>query len=179
LKRDLVEAARRGELEAFDALVRQEVGGVYRTALAILGRPADAEEATQDAFLSAWRSLPRLRDPDRFDAWFGRIVVNACRMSLRRRGPVREISLDATALSDVSEGSKNDPDVFTAEADAFDRAFERLSVDDRALLVLHYRDELGLRDIADRLGIREGTVKSRLWRARRALVAALDQERQP
>jgi RNA polymerase sigma-70 factor (ECF subfamily) len=179
LKRDLVEAARRGELEAFDALVRQEVGGVYRTALAILGRPADAEDATQDAFLSAWRSLPRLRDPERVDAWFGRIVVNACRMSLRRRGSVREISLDATALPDVKDRSKPDPDAQAAEADAFDRAFERLSVDDRALLVLHYRDELGLREIAHRLDVREGTLKSRMWRARRALEAALDQERQP
>jgi RNA polymerase sigma-70 factor (ECF subfamily) len=173
LKRELVEAARRGDLEAFDALVRQEVRGVYRTALAILGSAADAEEATQDAFVSAWRSLPRLREPDRFDAWLGRIAVNACRMTLRRRRTVREISLGTSDPPVSNEPSTVDPMVLAAEADAFDRAFERLAVDDRALLVLHYRDELGLREIADRLGVREGTVKSRLWRARRALESAL------
>jgi RNA polymerase sigma-70 factor (ECF subfamily) len=91
LNRELVEAARRGDRDAFDALVRQEVAGVYRTALAILGNAADAEEATQDAFVSAWRHLRSLREPARFDAWFGRVVVNACRMALRRRRSVREI----------------------------------------------------------------------------------------
>jgi RNA polymerase sigma-70 factor (ECF subfamily) len=179
LKRELVEAARRGDLEAFNALVRQEVRGVYRTALAILGSERDAEEATQDAFVSAWRSLPRLRDAGRFDAWLGRIVVNACRMTLRRRRSIREISLDATGPTAGVEPSTVDPTLLAAEADAFDRAFERLAVDDRALLVLHYRDDLGVRDIADRLGVREGTVKSRLWRARRALEAALAAESRP
>jgi len=177
LKRELVEAARRGDLEAFDALVRQEVRGVYRTALAILGSERDAEEATQDALVSAWRSLLRLREPDRFDAWLGRIVVNACRMTLRRRRAVREISLDTNASPEPPGPSTVDPTILVAEADAFDRAFERLSVDDRALLVLRYRDELGLREIALRVGVREGTIKSRLWRARRALEAALAAER--
>lgn len=178
MKLELVEAARRGDLEAFDALVRQEVRGVYRTALAILGSERDAEEATQDAFVSAWRSFPRLRDPDRFDAWLGRIVVNACRMTLRRRRSIREISFDDRP-SGSNDPAALDPTVLAAEADAFDRAFERLTVDERALLVLHYRDELGLREIADRLGVREGTVKSRLWRARRSLEAALAEERRP
>ena len=69
MNRELVEAARHGDRDAFDALVRQEVAGVYRTALAILGSAADAEEATQDAFVSAWRNLRSLREPERFDAW--------------------------------------------------------------------------------------------------------------
>jgi RNA polymerase sigma-70 factor, ECF subfamily len=177
LKRDLVEAARRGDSEAFGALVRLEVAGVYRTAMAILGRPADAEEATQDAFVSAWRGLRHLRDADRFDAWFGRIVVNACRMALRRRGRVREIAFDDASVANpagmASAASRLEG---IEEADAFDRAFGGLGVDDRAILTFHYLDGLGVAEIGQRLALREGTVKSRLFRARQNLADRLGRE---
>lgn len=174
MSRELVEAARRGDRDAFDALVRQEVAGVYRTARAILGSPSDAEEATQDAFVSAWRSLPSLRDVERFDAWLGRIVMNACRMTLRRRRGVREIELDEE--SGMRSVAGVDPSDVAATADAFDRAFERLSAEDRYMLMLHYRDGVAIADIAARLEIPGGTVKSRLSRARGALDRALRTE---
>ncbi len=174
MERELVEGARQGDRAAFDALVRRKVDVVFRTSLAILGHEADAEDATQETFLLAWRKLPSLRDPDRFDAWLGRITVNASRLILRQRRGVREISTDGieTAGGHLPRGAAQFGDA-TADTDAFDRAFERLTVHERAVLVFHHRDELGLAEIADRLGIPVGTVKSRLHRARRALERAM------
>ena len=179
MNRELVEAARRGDRDAFDALVRQEVAGVYRTALAILGSAADAEEATQDAFVSAWRNLRSLREPERFDAWFGRIVVNACRMALRHRRSVREIRIAADEAPSPAErivGTGIDPEAFAVGADSFDRAFDLLSVEDRHLLTVVYAEDRPLEEVGRLLGIPVGTVKSRLSRARTALAAALDRQ---
>lgn len=177
MNRELVEAARRGDRDAFEALVRDEVAGVYRTALAILGNAADADEATQDAFVSAWRGIRSLRDPARFDASLGRIVLNSCRMSLRRRRGVREITLesaDASAELERTRAVAADPAQIIVDALVFDRAFERLSIDDRHLLTLAYADDRPLDEVGRLLGIPVGTVKSRLSRARSALSRALD-----
>jgi RNA polymerase sigma-70 factor (ECF subfamily) len=171
----LIEAARRGDREAFDAIVRTRLDTVYRTAFTILGHEADAKDATQEIFVAAWRNLPSLRDLNRFDAWLGRITINACRMALRRRARVREISIDLPeALEPASGGAGTG--AAASEAEVFDRAFARLSVDDRAILVLHHHQELGIAEIADRLGVPNGTVKSRLHRARHALGRALERE---
>ena len=102
MERALIEQAQKGDRAAFDALVRLKVDAVYGTALAILGHEADAQDAVQEAFVAAWRSLGGLRDPDRFEAWFGRIVVNACRMSLRRR-KVRQIEVTDGSIGEGSE----------------------------------------------------------------------------
>jgi RNA polymerase sigma-70 factor (ECF subfamily) len=164
------------------------VDAVYGTALAILGHEADAQDAVQEAFVAAWRSLAGLRDVERFDAWLGRIVVNACRMSLRKRRGVREITVHGARADrsideddgggDLSELASHDRPLadLAASADTFDRAFDRLSADERALLVLRHRDELPVAEIAARLGIPGGTVKSRLFAARRALEGALARE---
>ena len=175
MERELVEAARQGDRAAYDALVRRKVESVYRTARTILGNDADAQDATQEAFVAAWRHLPRLRDLDRFEAWFGRIVVNACRQQLRHRATVREIAMP------IEAGERNfavaGPADATIDGLAFDRAFERLSMDDRAILALHHGDGRGLAEVAATLGIPVGTAKSRLLRARRALERSLDRER--
>jgi RNA polymerase sigma-70 factor (ECF subfamily) len=171
----LIEAARLGDREAFDAIVRLRLDTVYRTAFTILGHEADARDATQETFFAAWRNLPRLRDVNRFDAWLGRITINACRMAMRRRGSVREISIDLPDSQQPATGGIGEA-AAAAEAEVFDRAFARLSVDERAVLFLHHDQELGIAAIADRLGIPAGTVKSRLHRARRALQRALDRE---
>lgn len=175
MERQLIEAARRGDREAFDAIVRTRLDTVYRTAFTILGNEADAQDATQETFVAAWRNMPGLRETARFDARLGRITINACRMALRRRGAVREISLDLPAAQEPTTGGAG-PAAVAAEAEIFDRAFARLSVEDRAILVLHHHQELGITEIADRLGIPNGTVKSRLYRARHALERALARE---
>jgi RNA polymerase sigma-70 factor (ECF subfamily) len=178
MDRSLVERARSGDRLAFAALVRDRIDAVYRTSLAILGGPADAADATQETFVSAWCHRESLRDPDRFDAWLGRINLNACRAQQRRRGraSVREIPLlDPEDDSEPASPERSHADR-TADADLFDRAFARLSVDDRALLVLHHLQERPVAEIAAVLGAPVGTVKARLHRARAALESALARE---
>jgi RNA polymerase sigma-70 factor (ECF subfamily) len=174
MERSLVERARDGDRDAFEALVRARVDSVYRTAFTILGNAADAQDATQETFISAWRALPRLKDPERFEAWLGRIVSNACRMALRHRRTVRELPMHASVPERVVNIDGSQPAI--VEADLFDRAFELLPVDQRALLVAHHLDGRSLDELATELGIPIGTVKSRLFTARAALQKLLEAE---
>jgi len=175
----LVERAQAGDRAAFERLVERRLDRAYRTARAILGNEADARDATQEAFLDAWRQRARLRDPARFDAWLGRILVNSCRETLRgrRRRAVREIAagdlldpLDAVPARDPA------PDERTASLDTLERAFERLPAPERAILVLHHLEHQPLAEIAATLDVPVGTVKSRLHAARHSLERALEAE---
>jgi RNA polymerase sigma-70 factor (ECF subfamily) len=163
---------------AFDALVRERIDAVYRTSLAILGSPADAADATQETFVSAWCHRGALRDPDKLDAWLGRINLNACRAQLRRRGRagIREVRLLDPEDDREPASSERPLADRSADADTFDRAFARLSLDDRAVLVLHHLQERPLAEIAAVLETPTGTIKSRLHRARAALESALAKE---
>ena len=176
MERELIERARRGDRAAYESIVRRKVETVYRTARAILGNDADADDATQEALIGAWRRIGSLRDPDRFDAWLGRITVNACRMTLRRRRGGALVALPAAGADTTEDTRTSGFEARTVSSDAFDRAFDRLSADQRAILVLHHRDELAVADVATRLGIPEGTVKSRLHAARAALERSLARE---
>ena len=183
---DLVGRARHGDLDAFTALAGARLAAMTRTATAILGDETEAHDAVQEALISVWRELPALREPERFDAWAGRILVNACRHALKRRirSRVREITLipetaDGPALG--LHGSGGMPVVGgRAESlgadDALNRAFERLDGEQRALLVMHHLDGRPLAEIAATLGIPIGTAKSRLFAARTALQRALERE---
>lgn len=186
-ERALVERAAAGDHDAFDLLAGPRLVAAMRTAMAILQVEADARDAVQEALVSAWRELPRLREPDHFDAWLGRILVNRCRSALRhrKRVNVREIALDTG-----ERGIDDDPpraayrpagvegaQAEFAERDVIRRAFDRLNADARALIVLHYVEERPLAEIAAIAGVPEGTVKWRLHRARKALERALERER--
>ena len=167
MDRELLVRARTGDREAFDLIVLAKGEPMFRTALAILGNVADARDATQQAFIASWSRLGGLRDLERFDAWLGRILINECRMTLRHRRRVREVS-----VADVTDASLRPSSSFAVGAPEtvdFDDAFDRLSVDQRALLVLHHMHGYGVREIAAWLGIPSGTVKWRLNRARTAL----------
>lgn len=171
MDRELLVRARAGDREAFDLIVLAKGEPMFRTALAILGNEADARDATQETFISSWRQMSRLRDLERFDAWLGRILINACRMQLRHRRRVREVSVADVADAGLPRSSS------TAEAldsPDFDDAFDRLTVDQRALLVLHHMHGYGVRDMTAWLGIPSGTVKWRLNRARAALRRELE-----
>jgi RNA polymerase sigma-70 factor (ECF subfamily) len=175
----LVERARAGDRAAFERLVERRIDRAYRTARAILGNDADARDATQEAFLDAWRQRARLRDPARFDAWLGRILVNSCRELLRgrRRRAVREIAAgDLVNPLDVVPSRDPAPDERTASLDTLERAFERLPAPERAILVLHHLEHQPLTEIAATLDVPVGTVKSRLHAARHALERALEAE---
>jgi RNA polymerase sigma-70 factor (ECF subfamily) len=173
----IVERARSGDLGAFESIVRSRMDTVYRLTLAIVGNEADAGDATQDAFVAAWRQIRSLRDTDRLDAWLARIAVNAARMVARgrRRRTVREIPgldpLDADPPSIASDPAAGAAD----DARALGAALDRLSPDQRSILALHHLDGRGIPEISGILDIPEGTVKSRLFTARRALVAALSE----
>jgi RNA polymerase sigma-70 factor, ECF subfamily len=173
----LVERARHGDQLAFGTLVDRTSPRVLRLANSILGSEADARDVVQEAFLRAWRELPRLRDLDRFDAWLARIVVNGCRDRWRshRRVALREIP--AGQLDPDREPSSAAPmGDHVASADMIRRAFARLDVDQRTILVLHHVEEQSVADIAASLGIPVGTAKWRLHRARDALGHALELE---
>lgn len=182
-ERALVERARRGDHDAFAALVDIRLPATFRTVLAILGNESDARDTTQAIFVQAWRNLPDLREVDLFAAWFGRIAVNTARSSLRHRGRrrIHEISfaglpaeggwLQATAAGQEER---------TASMDRLERAFERLSDGERTCLWLHHHEGLSLTEMGQVLRVPPKTVKSRLFTARRALERALAAEdRQP
>jgi RNA polymerase sigma-70 factor (ECF subfamily) len=172
---DLVVLAQGGDEGAFLTLAAAAGGRLHAIAERIL-RDADlADDATQQALLSIWRDLPQLRDPARFDAWSYRLLVRACQAEAkkaRRWAP----GLD---LSPADEPASGDEVASVADRDQLDRGFRRLSVDHRAVVVLHYYVDLPLEAIAELLGIPVGTARSRLHYAMRDLRAALDADSRP
>ena len=177
---DLVEDAARGDAEAFDALIRPRLDRLFRMGVAITRNESDARDAVQEACVSAWRDLPRLRAPEQFDSWLSQILVNACRGLLRRRRRVhvREIGVDELAVSSAWEVTfaAAGPAEATGEVEAIRRAFDRLDPTARSLLVLHYVEERPLAEIGRILGAPVGTIKWRLSKARGALDRALEVE---
>ena len=169
--------ARNGDVRAFDQLIRPRVARSLRLAMSILRDESDARDVVQDACLLAWRELPRLREVAKFDAWLARIVVNACRdfQRRRRRVSVREIPTD-DFIAESTPASTRSTSETLASVDTIRRAFSRLDVDDRTILVLHHVEEQPVARIARALGIPVGTAKWRLHRARRALEKAMELE---
>lgn len=169
--RTLIERSATGDRDAYDSLIGGRISGLYHTALGILRHDADAQDAVQDACVQAWHHLGSLREPDRFDAWLGRILVNSCRERLRSRSRARVREIEMTL---VDEPQVDAPDAVTALA--IRHAFGRLKADDRIILGLHHADHRPIHEIAQLLGIAEGTAKWRLHAARQALAAALRRE---
>ena len=165
----LVRRAAAGDRDAFAVLIAPRVDRSLRTARAILGSDAEAHDAAQDALVSAWVNLPRLRDPSRFDAWLNRMLINGCREMLRRRRRSREVQVEV----DIPVGDFAGGSLETASVKA---AFGRLSVDERSILLLHHLHGQPLEQLARHLGVPIGTAKSRLWHARRSLERALEAE---
>jgi len=166
----VVERGVAGDAATFEAFAARKLDPSYRIAALIIGNAADAEDVTHDAFVAAWRAWSTLRDPDRLDAWFGRILINRCREHLRRgrRGRVVDISQELLELP-----AAGDHAVEFADREALARGFARLDPDRRICLVLRYYGDLSVREIADQTGIAEGTVKSRLHYGLRELRISL------
>ena len=163
----------RSESSPFAALIEGELDRSFRLATVILGSTFEAEDAVADAALAAWRARGRLRDADRFEAWFGRILINMCRdrLRVRRRRPVAEMpaSMIGPGLLDTTADFRDG----VHARDAMSRAFETLEPDERIVLALRFWRDLTIEAIAERIGIPTGTVKSRLHHATGRLQAAL------
>jgi len=172
-----------GKVTDRDAVFRARIQGNlvagFRLAAVILGSPSEAEDATQDAVERAWRSRRQLRDPERFDAWFQRILVNSCRDRVRRRRS-RPLLLTLSAGNQncpPPSASGNDPFAQTAERDALRRALDRINVDQRVVIAMRFYLDLEIDEIARRLAMPSGTVKSRLHRGLKELRGAWEANR--
>ena len=168
--RELVVAAQRGDQVAFVDLVRAKGDRLFAIARRILRDVDRAEDALQDALVIAWRDLPELRDPDRFDAWVHRLLTNVC-VEHARRDRRRFAQLRVIPLADESA-----PDELSSvvDRDLLDRAFRRLTPDERAVLVLRHYVGYEPTTIAEVLGVPAGTIRSRLHHAHRAMRAAIE-----
>jgi RNA polymerase sigma-70 factor, ECF subfamily len=171
MQRDLVIRARRGDHDAYSTLAAGAVDRLHRTAWLILRSDDDAADAVQEALLAAWLHIAAVRDPDRFDAWLNRLLVHACYRSANRtsRRTIVEIPMavpDVPGAGDVGES--------LAIRDQLERAFRRLTPEQRAVLVVHHFLGLPDAEAATVLEIAVGTFKSRLHRASVAMRAAVE-----
>jgi RNA polymerase sigma-70 factor (ECF subfamily) len=156
--------------ERFLRLAEGELDRAYRLAGLILGDRREAEDATQDALLRAWRSAASVRDPAGFQAWFDRILVNVCRDRIRQRGRVRLIAMDDAISAEMTR----DPFRGIADRDGVLWAMAALEDDLRIVILLHYWADLTLDGVAERVGWPVGTVKSRLHRGLAAMRGRLN-----
>jgi RNA polymerase sigma-70 factor (ECF subfamily) len=172
---DLVVRAQRGDKEAFALLATGIADRFIAVARRILRDIDLAEDATQQALLSIWRDLPQLRDPARFEAWSYRLLVRACyaegRKQRRWAPNLRLLPTDEPMAADSFSS--------VVDRDLLESAFRRLSLDHRAVVVLHHYLDLPLDRVAEALGIPVGTAYSRLHYAMRGLRAAIDADARP
>jgi RNA polymerase sigma-70 factor (ECF subfamily) len=166
---ETVTRAQDGDVAAFEQLVLEYTPIVYRIASAIVGEQT-AGEVAQETFVSAWRHINKLKDPDRFAAWLYRIVVNQSRTVLRSRRLIRDVPLEIAAFEADAD--------FRPRADArlvLAPALRRLSHDQRAVIALHYAAAMSIAEVATVLDVPAGTVKSRLNVALAALRRSLSE----
>lgn len=166
---DLVARAQEGDSEAFGSLAAARVDRLFAIAVRILHDQQDAEDAVQSALVDAWRDLPALRETSRFDAWLYRLLIRAC---YEQSGQRQRSAAGVTFLK--IEPHTGDSAAVVADRDQLERAFHRLPIDQRAVVVLRHYWALPLIDVAEALGIPEGTARSRLHYALRTLRAAIE-----
>jgi RNA polymerase sigma-70 factor (ECF subfamily) len=170
MERRLVELAMHGDERAFDDLVAGVGDQLHSVARRILRDAYLAEDATQRALLDVWQNLPRLRDPDRFEAWAYRLLVNACNAEARRdrrhRGELRLLATDEPVIPDSAAR--------IAVQQQIDLAFRRLGVEHRTVVVLIHYVGLSSNEAAEVMGTPVGTVRSRLHYALKYLREAVE-----
>ncbi|MGI8928300.1 MAG: RNA polymerase sigma factor [Candidatus Limnocylindrales bacterium] len=166
---DLVERASRGDRDAFAALASASVDRLFAIARRILQDHDRAQDAVQSALLGARRDLPPLRDPARFQPWLRRLLVRACYEEADKqrafRMKVRVVTIEP-AVADSSGA--------LADRDQLERAFRRLTVEQRSVIVLHFYLGLAMTEVSEALAIPEGTARSRLHYALRILRGVIE-----
>lgn len=171
MQRDLVMRARVGDHEAFSTLAAESVDRLHRIAWLILRSDADAADAVQESLLAAWLHIRAVRDPDRFGAWLDRLLVHACYRIARRSNRRRAMEIPVAA---PDAPGPDDIQGTVATRDQLERAFRRLTPEQRGALVVHHFLGLPDAEAANVLGIAVGTFKSRLHRASIAMRAAVE-----
>lgn len=174
-QQDLVVRAGQGDHDAFAVLAGGALGRLDAVARLILRDTELARDAVQEALVRAWRDLPRLREPGRFDAWLHRLTVHAC-IDAARVQRRRSVEVELGPLVDLPIA---DSAAAFADRDLLDRMLQRLDPGQRAILVLHYYLELSLPEAAEALDIPVGTAKSRLHRSLMALRATVTPDGAP
>jgi RNA polymerase sigma-70 factor (ECF subfamily) len=166
---DIITRAMDGDRDAFAALAAAAIDRLYAIAVRVVHDPGRAEDAVQSALLRAWRDLPTLRDPARFDAWLYRLLIRSCYDEARTHRAF------ATTIRSVSmEPGEADSAGRIADRDQLERALRRLPIDQRAVVILHHYQDLPMTEVAEVLEIPEGTARSRLHYALRSLRAAVE-----
>jgi len=166
---ELVVKAQSGDREAFAALATASYERLYGIARRVLRDSHSAEDAVQEALIRSWRDMRSLRDPDRFDAWLYRLLINACRDQARSS---RRIAVEVREI-DVEQLDTTDAYSQVVNRDELQRAFMALPVDQRAVLVLTHYIGLPAAEVGQILGIPTGTVYSRLHYGVRRMREAL------
>ena len=166
---DLVELASRGDRDAFAALAAASVDRLFAIARRILQDHERAQDAVQSALMGAWRDLPSLRDPARFQQWLNKLLVRACYEEGRK-----DRVYQATVRVVPTEPYESDQSGWLADRDQIERAFRLLNVEQRAVVVLHFYLGLALKEAAEILAVPEGTARSRLHYALRIMRGAIE-----
>lgn len=155
----LIDRAVRGDVAAFEALVEPHLPPLYRLATAMVGSD-EARDVTQETLVSAWRELRKLKQPNRLESWLRSILMNRARNTLRTRKRHPAVSFEP--MLGHGRALVEEPIAGLHGRWAVEEALQTLRPDERAVLVLHYLADLPLRQVAESLGLREGTAKSRL-----------------
>jgi RNA polymerase sigma-70 factor (ECF subfamily) len=167
MQRALVELARDGDLEAFSQLAKAAFPRLGGVANLILRDRDAAQDAVQDALFMAWRGLRALRDPDAWDAWLNRVTVRACYKHARKER--RRIRSEMNMIGDLRPTDTQDTSADLADRDWLGRELDRLDIEQRTVLVLHYHLDLPVSEVAEILDIPYGTAASRLHRGLEAM----------
>lgn len=174
--RDIVRDVRRGDREAFGRLVQRYQGRLFGLVLMMVRQPAGAEEVTQDALVRAYTHIGHYDDHRPFYPWLAAIAVRLAQNWLRQHG--RTMRREGAPLESAQEPGATAAALTTLLADERSRrlwqAVAALSSGERTAVILYYRDEMAVRDIALALGVTTGTVKTLLFRARRHLRGRLE-----
>jgi RNA polymerase sigma-70 factor (ECF subfamily) len=170
MDRELVKRAREGDEAAFETLAMASHARLYRLARGILRDGDQADDAVQRTLVQMWRKLRQLRDPERFEAWTYRLLVNACHDEVRHgRDRARVLPVD-----EIREPTGPDELHTVEDNDQLERGFGRLSLEHRSVVVLRYLLDLPIEQMAEILDVPGGTVSSRLHRAMTELRAAIE-----
>jgi RNA polymerase sigma-70 factor (ECF subfamily) len=174
MRRETVERAISGDHDAFSELARASSDRLYAVATLVLRDRDRAQDAVQEALVSAWRDVRALRDPGAWDGWLYRLTVRACyklAKSERRRSVV-----EIHAIPDYEPDRAADFSLSFADRDRMEREIGRLTMEQRAVLVLHFYADLTLERTAEILDVPVGTAKSRLHYGLRAMRDSLRDE---